>query len=88
MGPRRYAESLDGDRLRERREELGMSLREVASACDVSFSYIAQLERGERKTLSPEVAFALLDTLRISTSRWAFYFRFHGLSQARFRVAA
>lgn len=88
MGPKRYAENLDGDRLRERREELGLSLRTVAAECRVSYGYLGQLERGEKKTLSPEVAFALIEALHIDPKAWAFYFRFHGLSQARFRVAA
>lgn len=88
MGPKRYAENLDGDRLRERREELELSLRAVAAECGVSYGYLGQLERGEKKTLSPEVAFALIEALRIEPKYWPKYFRFHGLSQARFRVAA
>ena len=36
-----------GDRVRQRRLELGLSMREIASK-GVSFAYISRIERGER----------------------------------------
>lgn len=37
-----------GDAIRGLREELGLTLRELAAAAGVSFSYLAEVERGEK----------------------------------------
>ena len=89
MGPRRYAENLKPQSLRTRREKtLRKTLRDMATKIGVTHSYLAQLERGDRKTCSVEVALAVLEAYEIDADQWPFYFQFHGLSQARFRVAA
>lgn len=39
-----------GKRIKQRRQEIGLSLREVARRADVSASFISQVERGESST--------------------------------------
>lgn len=47
------------------REKLGLSLRDLSSKSDVAFTYISQIERGERLP-SPDIAIRLLKSLRYS----------------------
>lgn len=42
------ARSIFGRRLREARHQRGLTLEDVAEAADMNWSYIAQVERGER----------------------------------------
>lgn len=91
MGPsQRYAEVVSHDDLKTARVELGLSLRELAARIDrpAAFTFIGRLERGVTKTLTPELAYALLTALEIPPTRMHHYFRFHGIAGAGFRRAA
>ena len=48
-----------GDRIRERRSELGLTQRVLAERAEMDWSYVAQAERGERNV-------ALLNILRLA----------------------
>ncbi|HWJ82785.1 MAG TPA: helix-turn-helix transcriptional regulator [Nocardioides sp.] len=57
-----------GDVLRERRSELGMTLREVSGVARVSLGYISEIERGQKEA-SSELLASLCDALDVSLSR-------------------
>ena len=44
--------ALIGEVLRERRQELGMTLREVSADARVSLGYISEIERGQKEASS------------------------------------
>ncbi|MBK9476304.1 MAG: helix-turn-helix transcriptional regulator [Tetrasphaera sp.] len=56
-----------GEVLRERRLDLGLSLREVAGASAVSFGYLSELERGTKEA-SSEILGALTAALDLTLS--------------------
>jgi len=56
-----------GDVLRERRSELGMTLREVSGVARVSLGYISEIERGQKEA-SSELLASLCDALDVSLS--------------------
>ena len=58
---------LIGDVLRERRSELGMTLREVSGVARVSLGYISEIERGQKEA-SSELLASLCDALDVSLS--------------------
>lgn len=51
-----YVRVLDPQWLRELRVQKGLSLRDVAMFTDRTHSYIAQIERGAKRTVSPATA--------------------------------
>lgn len=53
-----------GERLRSRRKELQMTLEDVAERAQMNWSYIAQIERGERNVSIDNMA-ALAEALDI-----------------------
>lgn len=53
-----------GHVLRERRHELGMSLRVVADRANISFNFLSELERG-KKPFSSEVIGSLCKALDV-----------------------
>ncbi len=57
-----------GDVLRERRSELGMTLRDVSGVARVSLGYISEIERGQKEA-SSELLASLCDALDVSLSR-------------------
>ena len=57
-----------GDVLRDRRSELGMTLREVSGVARVSLGYISEIERGQKEA-SSELLASLCDALDVSLSR-------------------
>jgi transcriptional regulator with XRE-family HTH domain len=57
-----------GDVLRERRSELGMTLREVSGVARVSLGYISEIERGQKEA-SSELLASLCDALDVPLSR-------------------
>jgi len=61
--PGRYVEELAA-RVKRRRMNCGLSLREASRECGVSFSVIARLERGEASSVTPRVHAALRQWLR------------------------
>ena len=50
-----------GRRIAARREELGMSRKELAEATDLSYPYVAQIETGHQVTLSRVLGMSLDD---------------------------
>lgn len=54
---------INRDRLRRRREVLGLNQARLADATGFSFGYIAMIERGERPTVSPDALARLCDAL-------------------------
>ena len=62
-GSKPYSEA--GRRLRERREELGLSRQKLAELADLSYPYVAQLEGGHRAP-SSDAARKLADVLGLS----------------------
>lgn len=57
-----------GDVLRDRRSELGMTLREVSGVARVSLGYISEIERGQKEA-SSELLASLCDALDMPLSR-------------------
>ena len=57
-----------GDVLRERRGELGMTLRDVSGVARVSLGYISEIERGQKEA-SSELLASLCDALDVSLSQ-------------------
>lgn len=57
-----------GSRLRERRDELGLGLREVAAAADISPSHLSDIENG-RSHVSLPVLLRLCKSLRLPMAR-------------------
>jgi transcriptional regulator with XRE-family HTH domain len=91
MGPReRYAEVVSAEDLKVARLDCGLSLRDAARLIDrpAAFTFIGRLERGVTKTLSPELAYALLNVYGIQPTRMHHYFKFHGIAGASFRRVA
>jgi transcriptional regulator with XRE-family HTH domain len=64
-----YTDEIDysviGQKIKQKRSELGMSQEELAEACDISPSYIGHLERASRN-LSLNTAIKLSQVLNIS----------------------
>lgn len=56
-----------GDVLRQRRSELGMTLREVSGAARVSLGYISEIERGQKEA-SSELLASLCEALEMPLS--------------------
>ncbi|WP_135230474.1 helix-turn-helix domain-containing protein [Deinococcus fonticola] len=54
-----------GERLRSRRKELKLTLEDVAEKAQMNWSYIAQVERGERNVSIDNMA-ALAEALDVS----------------------
>ncbi len=56
-----------GDVLRERRSELGLTLREVSGVARVSLGYISEIERGQKEA-SSELLASLCEALEVPLS--------------------
>lgn len=54
-----------GEQLRARRKELGLTLEDVAERAEMNWSYIAQVERGERNVSIDNMA-ALAEALEVA----------------------
>lgn len=61
--PASLARTIFGKRLRQARHEQGLTLEDVAEVADMNWSYIAQVERGERNVGIDNMA-ALADAVR------------------------
>lgn len=55
-----------GARIRVRRNELGMSLSELATAANVSKAYLSALENGSASKVSGEKLYAIADALGVN----------------------
>ena len=56
---------VDGNAIRARRIELGHTITEFADRADMSFQYLSQLERGDRKRVTPPRFQRLVSALRM-----------------------
>ncbi len=56
-----------GDVLRERRSELGLTLRELSGVARVSLGYISEIERGQKEA-SSELLASLCEALEVPLS--------------------
>ena len=54
-----------GERIKERREKLGLSQAELAEAARLSQGYLSQIENGEAESLGSKILFALANALEI-----------------------
>ena len=57
-----------GDVLRERRSQLGLTLREVSGSARVSLGYISEIERGQKEA-SSELLASLCEALDVPLSQ-------------------
>lgn len=55
-----------GDLLRRLRKLNGDNLVTFATKAGISFQYLSQIERGDRKSVSPEVFVAICDALDLA----------------------
>jgi transcriptional regulator with XRE-family HTH domain len=60
-----------GQRLRERRDELGMKRQELADLSGLSYAYVTQLESGRKSSPSQTVVSLLAQALRLSAEELA-----------------
>ena len=64
-----YEDKIDyskiGQKIKQKRQELGMSQEELAEICDISYSYIGHIERASRN-LSLNTAVKLSQILNVS----------------------
>lgn len=56
---------VDPKEVRHRREELGLNQTELAARAEISPSYASMIERGERTSISPAIAFRLAQVFGI-----------------------
>jgi transcriptional regulator with XRE-family HTH domain len=78
-----YAVILDGALLKEAREALGMSLRQVSAKAKLAgHSFLWQLENGRRHTCSAELAWNLALTLRLTHPQMRRIFDFRRVARA------
>lgn len=52
-----------GDRIRDLRKQRGLNLSELADSAKISVSYLSQIERGEKESVSADILFRLAKTL-------------------------
>jgi len=55
--------AINGSRLRTERQLLGDSLSSFASRVGITFQYLSQIERGDRRRVSPAVFARICDAL-------------------------
>jgi transcriptional regulator with XRE-family HTH domain len=71
MGPNPPNVAIDGDELRTRRKFAGYSQIELAEQAEITNRYVSEIERGNRKFVSPAVFVRLCDALDIRPDqRW------------------
>ncbi|MEW2474653.1 helix-turn-helix transcriptional regulator [Micromonospora gifhornensis] len=67
--PRPAAVEIDGAKLRELRQMAGANLVEFASTCEISVQYLSQIERGDRRRVSPPVYSRICRALKLTGPR-------------------
>lgn len=58
--------AIDGAKVRKARMLRGHNLKDFAPQCGISFTYLSQLERGDRRTVSPRTFVAICNALDIN----------------------
>ncbi|TBL29074.1 XRE family transcriptional regulator [Verrucosispora sp. SN26_14.1] len=69
VAPRPAAVEIDGAKLRELRQMAGVTLGEFASTCEISVQYLSQIERGDRRRVSPPVYARICRSLKLTGPR-------------------
>lgn len=57
--------AIDGAKVRQARKLRGKSLVAFAPSCGITFQYLSQIERGDRRTVSPKTFVKICDALGI-----------------------
>ncbi len=69
VAPRPAGVEIDGAKLRELRQMAGVTLSEFASTCEISTQYLSQIERGNRRRVSPPVYARICTSLNLTGPR-------------------
>ncbi|MDM4722791.1 helix-turn-helix transcriptional regulator [Micromonospora sp. WMMA1363] len=67
--PRPAAIGIDGEKLRELRKLQGKTLGEFAPTCGITLQYLSQIERGDRRRVSPPVYARICAALKLTGPR-------------------
>jgi transcriptional regulator with XRE-family HTH domain len=74
----RFPEQIEfGRRMRSRREQLGLSQMDLADRCDLHFTYVSSVERGERNVSLRNIV-RLAEGLEIDPSKLLERLKPHG----------
>lgn len=65
MNARHASPEIDGARLRELRKISGMSVTDAAKKIGIAIAYLSQIERGDRRTVSPATFGRICDAMGI-----------------------
>lgn len=65
MNARHASPEIDGARLRELRKISGMSVTDAAKKIGIATAYLSQIERGDRRTVSPATFGRICDAMGI-----------------------
>lgn len=60
---------INGSKLRELRKLAGLTVTEVAEKIGISISYLAQIERGARRTVAPGMFVKICDAMGVVDRR-------------------
>ncbi|WP_030487309.1 helix-turn-helix domain-containing protein [Micromonospora chokoriensis] len=60
---------IDGPKIRELRKLRGESVTSLASTCGITRQYLSQIERGDRRRVSPPVYAKICNALKLSGDR-------------------
>lgn len=69
MEPTPAGVEIAGGSVREQRKLLGDNLVTFASKAGITFQYLSQIERGDRRTVSPRVFAQICDALGVTDRR-------------------
>ena len=58
--------AIDGAKVRRARQLRGLTLKQFAAECGISFTYLSQIERGDRPTVSPRTYVAVCDAFGLA----------------------
>lgn len=65
MNARHASPEIDGARLRELRKLSGLSVTDAAKKIGIAIAYLSQIERGDRRTVSPATFGRICDAMGI-----------------------
>lgn len=66
MVQRHASPAINGERLRELRQEAGHSVSDLARLIGISPQYLTQIERGHRPTVSPKMFLRILAAIGVT----------------------
>jgi transcriptional regulator with XRE-family HTH domain len=65
VAPEPAGVAINGTQVRRARKLRGKTIKQFAVTCGISFQYLSQIERGDRKTVSPATFVRICDALGI-----------------------